>query len=292
MESPIGFRIASQLALRLPSKAAYYLGEKIGVAYGASKREENQAIQENLRWIINRDISTSEMKLLVQQVYGYFVKYLVDLFRIQEISKIFIQRKVSLDGLEQLDEVIKQEQGGILLTAHLGSWEVGGAILATLGYPISVISLSHKDPWVDRFFRQQRLLKGVQTIPIQSALKGAITGLRQRHLIAILADRDYTNQGVPVQFLGKSICLPKGAAYLAIKMGLPVIPTFVIRNNENSIEIHCEKPISYSALKLKKYNDDKVTLLTQRFAQILESYIRRYPTQWLVFRRFWEPITS
>lgn len=243
MNSSVAFRIASQTALLLPRKAVYFLGEKIGIAYAMSQREEKTAVRENLRQILGGEISQKELEQMVLQVYVNFAMYLVDFFRIPKVNQFFIRRYVLFEGIEEVDRALEKKKGCILLTAHVGSWEIGGAILAELGYPMDVIALSHKNPWTHQFFLKQRLSKGIRSIPVQTALKGALTGLRQNHVVAILGDRDYTEQGIPVQFLGKTVSFPRGAAYLAVRTGAPIVPIFVLREKEDCFRLLCKKPI-------------------------------------------------
>ena len=288
MNSVWSFRLSAQLALRLPPSWSYALAEKIAISYGMTKRKERDAIKENLCHIMGREISQEQMRRLAGEVYGHFGKYLVDFFRIPKIDDDYIRKKVSLRGVEKLDRFLQQKRGCILLTAHLGSWELGGALLARMGYPIEVIALPHKNQEVNEFFLNRRLSKGVRTIPLASALKGSLSALKQNHFIAILGDRDYTGQGIPARFFGKEVSFPRGAAYLSLKTGAPVLPLFVIRKESDHLELLCgewiDSPVSQDA------SDEEIASLTQHFAKILESYIRLYPTQWLVFRKFWEPI--
>jgi len=290
MDSSLAFRIASQAALFLPRRVVYFLGEKMGIAYAMSQGEEKNAVRENLRQILGREIAQKELEAMTPQVYVNFAKYLIDFFRVPKVNHSFIDRYVSFEGIEEVDRALEKKKGCLLLTAHVGSWEVGGAILATLGHPMKVIALSHKNPWIDQFFLKQRLSKGIRSIPVQTALKGALAGLRQNHVVAILGDRDYTRQGIPARFLGKTVSFPRGTAYLAIRTGAPIVPIFVLREKGDCIRVLCKKPIENS--HFGDGSDQAIQALTQECARVLEEEIRLHPTQWLVFRRFWEPITE
>lgn len=288
MEFPLAFRIASWIALYLPQKSAYCLAGKVGVLYSKIQLRERKWMRENLRQIFQRPLTKRELEILTQEIYIQFAKYLVDFFRIPKVNKIFIEKHVILEGLERIKKALENGRGGILLTAHLGSWELGGAILGSLGFEVEAIALSHRNHWVNEFYVKQRCLGGVRSIPLSAALKGAIQGLSENHLIAIVGDRDYTRQGIPVSFLGKTVSFPKGTAYLALKTEAPVIPVFTIRQEDGKIRMIFEEPVDRSGVT--GCDDEAVTALTQRCAQRLEEKIRWYPAQWLVFRRFWEPI--
>ncbi len=255
-----------------------------------SRGEEKNAVGENLRQILGREIEQKELETMTLQVYINFARYLVDFFRIPKVDHSFINRYVSFEGIEEVDRALEKRKGCLLLTAHVGSWEVGGAILATLGHSIDVVALSHKNPWTNQFFFRQRLSKGIRSIPMQTALKGSLTGLRENHVVALLGDRDYTRQGIPVEFLGKIVSFPRGTAYLAIRTNAPIVPIFVLREKEDCFRVLCKKPIESS--HFSDGSDETIQALTQECARVLEEQIRLHPTQWLVFRRFWEPITG
>lgn len=284
----LGFGIASWLALRLPRKTAYSLAERIAESYAFGQARERRSVQDNLRQITGRDLGRDELFFLTREVYRNFAKHLVDFFRMGKVNDSFLRDHVSLEGTDELIEVLRHKRGGILLTAHLGSWEIGGAILAGLGHGIDVIALSHKNSWLDRFFLNQRSAKGIHSFPLHSALKGSLAGLKQNRLIGILGDRDYTHQGIPVQFLGKSVSFPKGTAYLALKTGSPIIPVFILRREDDGIRVLCQKPIPHDGSR--QFSEEGLSALTQQCARVIEHQIRLHPTQWLVFRRFWEPI--
>ncbi len=290
MNSSLLFRVASRLALFLPRRVVYFLGEKIGIAYAMSQDKEKNAVRENLCQILGREIAQKELETMTPQVYINFARYLIDFLRVPKVNHSFIDRYVSFEGIEEVDRALEKKKGCLLLTAHIGSWEIGGAILAELGHPMEVIALSHKNPWINQFFLRQRLSKGIRSIPVRTALKGALAGLRQNHVVAILGDRDYTCQGIPVRFLGKTVSLPRGTAYLAIRTGAPIVPIFVLREKEDCFRLLCKKPIERS--RFSDGSNQAIQALTQECARVLEEEIRFHPTQWLVFRRFWEPITE
>lgn len=103
-------------------------------------------------------------------------------------------------------------------------------------------------------------------------------------LLAILGDRDFTNpnHGINVTFFGRNTILPKGPAVFSIRSGAPAIPAFLVRE-EKGFKLIFERPI---ALAQTGDFEKDAAALTQGLAQILEKYIRKYPSQWYMFREF------
>src|SRR3989338_5374671 len=115
MNSSLAFRIASHAALFLPRKAVYFLGEKMGIAYAMSQGEEKNAVRENLRQILGREISQKELEPMILQVYINFARYLIDFFRVPKVNHSFIKRYVSFEGIEEVDRALEKKRGCLLL---------------------------------------------------------------------------------------------------------------------------------------------------------------------------------
>ena len=265
------------------------MAQTLAICYGKTQKSDWNAVQQNLRAILGEDTQATQLSSLTAQVYANFGKYLVDVFSLEKMNRSFIQRRVLLHGIEMVDAALRQKRGVILLTAHLGTWELGAAVISGLGYHLDAVVLQHRNVSVNRFFVRQRLKKGVRSIPIQYALRESLVSLKQNHLVAIVGDRDYTNQGIQVNFLGRTVKLPKGMAYLALKSGAPVIPSFVVRELDGRIRILLEQPLAVENLNM---SDENIQVLTQKGARAMEKQIRIYPTQWFVFRPFWDPIVQ
>ena len=106
----------------------------------------------------------------------------------------------------------------------------------------------------------------------------------------MVGDRDFSENGIILDFFGKPTHFPEGPAAFALKLGTPVIPGFMLRNPDDSFTLRIEKPIEFTPTGNK--TKDLVDLIGV-YNNILEDYIRRYPEQWYVFRKFWvEPSPS
>ena len=148
------------------------------------------------------------------------------------------------------------------------------------------VALPHKERPVNDLFNHQREAKGVVVIPSNGALRGCIEQLRSNKFIALVGDRDFTNNGLVMDFLGRKALIPKGAAMFSWKTGAPIIPTFLIRSNNGTFDLTCHDPI-YPPKKGVAFEEKAIILgIMRQYLSVIEEQIHRYPSQWLLFREF------
>ncbi|MBN1871224.1 MAG: lysophospholipid acyltransferase family protein, partial [Candidatus Omnitrophica bacterium] len=170
------------------------------------------------------------------------------------------------------------------LSAHLGNWELGGAVLGTMGYKISGVVLTHKNKRINDFFTRQRLAGNMRPIEIGAALKGCYRALRSNELLALLGDRDFSKNGVKVKFFGMDATMPKGPAVLSHRLGSPIVPIFMVREPDDTFTLFIEKPITGDP---GDNEEAAVFNITQKCSAAIEACVRKYPSQWYAFRKIW-----
>lgn len=246
-----------------------------------SKRDR-QSVENNLKIVLKADHVPYQE---VRGVFRNFGKYLLEFFTLSKrLQPAFIQSNVHIDNIEYLNEVLQKGKGGILVSAHIGNWEMGGAVLPMLGFPLSVVALAHKDPRVNALFNSKREIFGVQVIQTEVAVRRVMEHLKRNRLVAILADRDFGTRGIMMDFLGHKTMIPKGAAFFSIKTGAPIVPTFFIRRDDDHFDINIYPPIEPPQIPDGKITDQMAEAFIQKYLMSIEQEIRRNPSQWLLFR--------
>lgn len=217
-------------------------------------------------------------------MFRNFAKYLVDFLRFSILNNEYINENIHIVGLDYLDEALANGKGAIILSAHIGNWELALVTTALLGYPIGVVALPHRHKSVDNFFNSQRQKKGVIVMPLGRAARHCLNLLHQNKMIALAGDRVFNSSGILIDFFGLPTCLPEGPAAFSLKTGTPIIPGFMLRNPDDTFKFVFEKPIEF----LPSGDKDKdLKQLTSKCKVIIEDYIRSYPGQWFMFRKFW-----
>ncbi len=278
------YKIAEFFTRYLPLSLSYSIAVLLADCQYLLSKTDREAVRANLEIILNTDKVPAGT---VRNVFRDFGKYLADFFTMtNRIDKKFIKESVQISGIEYLNEVLRKGKGGIILSAHLGNWEMGGSVLSLLGYPLSVVALSHKDGRVNTFFNSKREFFGTIVIQTNVALRRCLTHLKRNRLVAILGDRDFGHHGLTMDFLGRKAIIPSGAAFFALKTGAPIIPAFFLRTPKDNFYINFEEPIYPPSLNGKTISDQEIKDFIKKYLPLIEKRIRQNPSQWLVFRRF------
>lgn len=261
------------------------MAEMISDVHYRFSKIDRSAVRANLQVVLGTpDVSP----LMVREVFRNFGRYLVDfLTATKRLNQDFLKTNVRVSGIEHLHSVLAGNKGGIAVSAHVGNWEMAGAILSLLGYPPLVVALTHQDPRVNAFFNRQRKVFGMTIIPPNIAIRRCLGHLRSNRMVAILAERDFGNHGIVMNFLGRPTMIPRGAAMFAFKTGAPLIPVFLVREEDHIFHISIGKPIVPPPPGQGPIADEQVKALMAQYLGLIEEQIRRYPTQWLMFRQFW-----
>jgi KDO2-lipid IV(A) lauroyltransferase len=276
------YRIGQRIALSLPLKAAYAFGVFVADINYIFARRDRKAVKENFKAIFPEK-SANEIKALSRRMSRNFAKYLVDFFRFPTMDPDYIKKNVKIESFQYLDDALAKGKGVIALSAHIGNWELGGAAIAQMGYPLWVVALPHKNKKVNDFFVSQRKDKSVKVIHLGMAVRKCFEVFKKNEIVGLVGDRDFTDDGIILDFFGKPAIFPEGPAAFALKTGACIVPVFMFRNQDDTFTLRAEKPIEFSPSD--KGTDIKNLIL--RYKPVIEDYIRRYPDQWFMFRKFW-----
>ena len=280
------YKVGEFFARILPYRLSYILVMFVCEMHFYFSQADRQAVENNLKVVLETEDVPARQ---VREVFRNFGKYLLEFFTMtRRLRPSFIQSNVHIKNIEYLNEVLQKGKGGIIVSAHLGNWEMGGAILPLLGFPLSVVALAHKDPRVNALFNARREAFGAMVIQTDVAVRRVVEHLQRNRLVAILADRDFGTRGVLMDFLGRQTMVPKGAAFFSLKTGAPIIPIFFLRTGDGHFEIKIHPPIDPPHLEDGKITDHTATEYIQKYLTAIEYEIRRNSSQWLLFREFWQ----
>ncbi len=275
------YKVGQLLVMKLPLRMTYALASFCSDVHFIFADKDRADTWQNFKTIFP-DRPEKELKKLRLAMFRNFAKYLVDFFRFPYINKEYIQRNVKFENIEYVQEALAKKKGVIMLTAHIGNWELGGVALAQSGYqPLWAVALPHKTEEVNNFFNSRRESKGIRVIPFGKAARQCFEVLRRGELLALVGDRDFSHDaGAEIDFFGKKTYFPKGPAAFALKTGAMIVPGFATRNPDNSFTLRFEKPREYA--KTMSVED-----VINDYKKLIEEYIRAYPDQWFMFKKFW-----
>ncbi|HQQ06411.1 MAG TPA: lysophospholipid acyltransferase family protein [Candidatus Omnitrophota bacterium] len=274
------YKAGQWVVLRLPLNLSYALAVLISDLHYIFADKDRLYTKGNLKAIFPEK-PNAEIRRIRRAMFRNFAKYLVDFFRFPIIDEAYVRQYITVENRHYLTEAASRKKGVILLTAHLGNWELGGLVLGALGYRIWAVALPHKNTKVNEFFNTRRESKGVHVIEFGKAARMCLNLLKEQKMVALVGDRDFTRDaGTVVELFGRKTYFPKGPAGFALKTGAVILPGFMIRNADDTFTLHLERPIECSTA-------DTIGSLTERYKAVIERYIRQYPHQWYMFRKFW-----
>jgi len=277
------YRLGQFIAVSLPLGLGYRLAVFFSDIHYIFAYQDRMRVTQNLQAIFPQK-NEKEIARIRIRMFRNFAKYLVDFFRFQDLDAGFVEKNIKFENLEYLDAALKKNRGVIAVTAHIGNWELAGVAVSLKGYPIWAVALSHKNKNVNDFFIRQRENKKVKVIPFGNAARTCLKALRLNHLVALVGDRDFSEKGPVIDFFAKPSIFPEGPAVLALKTKAPVIPGFMIRNSDDTFTLRFEKPVECEITGNKTEDINKIIA---SYKDIFEKYIRTYPDQWFMFRKFW-----
>lgn len=281
------FWLAGWLSRTIPRHFAYWISLRMADLYFFFDRRAREAVMANLRQVMSfkgRYPTERELRLTARTTFQFFGKYLVDYFRFSRLSEEDIKRLVVIEHPEYIEQARQAGKGVILVTAHLGNWELGGAVLAGLGYSLNVVAMNQPSAKLNDFFQKHRRRRGMTVVAHGHAVKKLLGALKRKEFIALLADRDYSRRNDFASLCGASACLPRGAVWLAEKTGAGILPGFMLRREDDTFLLRLYPPI----LSGGGVTQDT---LQRRICEVLEDAIGAFPHQWFMFERVWDGLS-
>jgi KDO2-lipid IV(A) lauroyltransferase len=247
-----------------------------------------RAIRSNFARILGEPAESPRVIAASREMIDQHSYHWIDFFYVSQRGFAEAQALVSrIEGYEKIIEAERRGKGVILATAHLGNWYLGGMLLGGLDHPIRVVLKPDRFPIVEKFRREIHRKWGVEEIPVgETFLSGVavVQALARGEVLGIQCDRDFNNTGVAAEFFRKRAYFPRGPFTAAMVSGAAVLPSFILREGDRyRIVIEDELPIARGG-----NHAEDLQANVERFVRLLESYVRRSPTQWYCFYPFWD----
>jgi KDO2-lipid IV(A) lauroyltransferase len=196
-------------------------------------------------------------------------------------------RFIRYEGLENYLQAREQGKGVLVLTGHLGAWELSSFYHSLMGYPMGMVIRRLDNPLVDEFVNRIRCLHGNRVVHKDDFARGLIASMRAGETVGILMDTNMTPpQGVFVPFFGVQACTASGMARIALKTGAAVVPGFLLwEEREQQYVLRFGEQLELIRTAAPEADTVANTAL---FTAVIERYVRQYPEQWLWMHRRWK----
>ncbi len=264
----------------LPYRISMFLGRILGFFVCYTAGSYRKKTDENLR-IALPDCSLSEIIRIRNEVYSNIGMNFVEFTLLSFRPRSFWLKRIKIIGREKLDKYINAGQGIIMLSAHVGNWELFGAYLSMIGYPITVVAREVYDERLNWLLVNMRLRNGVRTISRsgRSNTKRMISTIKKGEILGVLIDQDTSVGGMFVDFFGRPAYTPTAISQFARIKNSVVVPCFILRRKALRHEIIVMEPQAGGV-------DERME--TQEYTKIIENVIRENISQWVWMHPRWK----
>ncbi len=282
-------KILQWIVARLPVWLGNWIADRVGdLAWYAAPRSVCAA-RSNMRHVLGPDASERVVRRAAHGVFRNVVRNYYDLLRVGRMSDAALERVMEFDweSLEAVQRLAAEGHGLLLVTPHLGAFDMVTQVLARYNLPILMIVAHFRPAAVAEFINQLRGQRGAEVVWIDTglaALKRAMQSLHQGRLVALLPDRNMDRSGVMIPFFGDDTVVATGLAKMALRARTAVVPGFCFRTARNRYTVFFTPPIFPP-----REGDEatKVAALTRAVFAVFEQQIARHPDQWTLLQPVW-----
>ena len=273
-------RILRLLCRKLPLRVSYASANFLAEVTYILWRKGRTNLKRNTARVLGPQTSQSQIAYSSRLCMRNYLKYVVDFLRSLPSEPEERAKKLSVDGVENLDEALKEGKGVVLVSLHFGHWDFGAMEIAFRGYPVNGVVDHICRTRVSSFVDRLRSMSGMQIIAAKDGITKMLGRLRKNELVGMLIDTAKCGRGVKVELCGSSTVVSAGAAVLALRTGAKIIPTDAVRLPDNTIRVIFGKQISFQ--RTGDFSRD-IQVLMQKVWHELEKVIKEYPEQLYVF---------
>lgn len=275
----------TRMARLIPGRLADWMAVVFGIISYHILTSRRRIARENFKRAFKYEKNQQEIEKIIKEVFINLARTVVEFARQPVIKKNEILSMVTAEGEEYLAQVLMEGKGAMLVSGHFGNWEILGGWLAAKGYQVDLLVGEQHNKKVDDLLISFRKSFGVGIIPIGVASRHVIKSLRSNRMVAVISDQHAASGGTIVQFFNRPAATPKGPAAFAAKVGCPIIAGCSIREGYKKHSLNIFPPI-YPPNSGDSERD--ILEMTQRYTAYFESFIRKYPSQWMWTHRRWK----
>ena len=277
------YLIAWKLIALLPEKSAYKLADYVSDRIYKKNGKGIKRLRGNYGRVMP-EYSPQKLEELTKLGMRSYLRYWFDTFRLSKWSKNRIISTTQVIRENLLRDPIQSKQGCIVALPHAGNWDHAAAYFCSTGITLTAVVEKLKPEAIFKKFLAYRESIGIEAISHKEKTIPILTErLQAGKLIALVADRDMSRNGIEVNFFGKTSKMPSGPAILAIKTGAPLITAYV-RYTPGGIEIIFDETLKPTN---SESEEEQIKIITQSMADNFAKRIKENPVDWHMLQRIW-----
>lgn len=280
-----GYRIFVYILKTFGLGPAYFLLRFVSFYYFLFSRESNRNIRFYFRKMLG--YGTWRARISVYRNYYKLGQVLID--KIAVMSGLGKRFTYHWDGEEHLHNMT---EGGLLVSAHIGSWEIAGNFLYRVNKRFNIVMYDEEHQKIKAYLEEVMTEKNLHVIPIKDDLSHVMAikkALENKELIAIHADRFVEgSKTLSHPFLGREALFPEGPFYLAARFGAPVSFVFAVKESRKHYHFFASKAKRYSISNPRSIRGKDLRPMIKDYICRMEKIIESYPLQWFNYHKFWK----
>jgi KDO2-lipid IV(A) lauroyltransferase len=278
------FEAVLRLLKLLPHPASRRIGRSLGGAGWSAIGRRRRVALENLA-LAFPDLPAAERETIGREAFRHFAGMAFDGISSFRFDRSALLERIEIQGWEHYEQAEARERGLLMMSGHLGTWEIAAQVPALLGRPLHIIGRPLNNPYLNRRLMELRTRFGNDSILKRGAARGSMRVLRERGHIGILIDQRVQPQhGILVPFFGQPAFTAPLLAKLVLRTGVPVVPTYGHLEPGGRYRV-----VFHPALDLAVGGDDETAVreITRRALANVEERIREAPGTWMWGHRRW-----
>jgi KDO2-lipid IV(A) lauroyltransferase len=227
-----------------------------------------------------------ELRRLSWLNFRNHAKAYADLMQLPTMSMQAMRPLLKVKGLEYLEEARAIGKGVLVVSCHMGSYEVVSAIWSATLTPVSFFAEELEPRALFEWYRETRARLGISVLTLgHGGLRKVLQALHDKEMVITAIDRDITGTGHRMPFFDRPAPIPLGPAAIALRLGTPLFPVCVYRLPDDSYQAE-GAPLVFAKDTGDSMGDQ--VRATQQVLRQIEAFIRSHPEQWHVPHRIWE----
>lgn len=274
-------KVGAHVASALPERSLPFVGRVAGRIGGWPQRANRKMAARH-----QQRASGRTDRRVVDEVMECYGRYWLEMLRMPaEVRRGTISQYFDIEGFDQVVDALTRGHGAIYASPHLGGWEWAGAWMAERGHHLLAVVEAVEPPERFEWFLRQREAMGLEIAPLGPGVSTRLlAALRDNRVVALVADRDLTGDGVEVEFFGERTTLPAGPATLALRTGAALFPVCCYFGPGREHHAVVRPPLEVS--RQGRLRED-IARITQDLAHEFEDIIRVAPEQWHLLQPNW-----
>jgi len=241
-------------------------------------KEHKKYAFANLDFVYGEELSKKEKTTIVKNTYTNLVYNLYDFIENQTLDLKGFENKITVKNDEVLKNAIKKNKKIILITAHYGNWEYGNTFIPLKYKPTTMVGRPMNNKYFNEELTASRERNNTKMLRKQDAARGLVKAIKEDRIVGLVIDQ-HNSTGIEVDFFGKKVLQTDSSSKLAVKFDAIIIPLFFKRTSFGKYDA-----IFYDEIEPKDFEgENQIENLTQAQADIIETQIRKEPSQW-----FWQ----